>query len=131
MQFHFFLHSNQSNPTENLSKLRRPGKRSNINNSKSLQCCMSVSSGKADNVHLLFILEHILKYYQCQNQSVILLYLMRFLDFNSSMNMCSKYSMCTKTNYYTNECKCFLQNSIINMKYVAMATFAPLHYQLP
>ena len=27
--------------------------------------------------------------------------------------------------------KYFLQNSMINMKYVAMVTFAPLHYQLP
>ena len=27
--------------------------------------------------------------------------------------------------------KCFLLNSMTNMKYVAMATFAPLHYQLP
>ena len=26
--------------------------------------------------------------------------------------------------------KCFLHNSVLSMKYIAMATFAPLHYQL-
>ena len=41
------------------------------------------------------------------------------------------FSQWIQTTSNIQSCKCFLQNSMKNVKYIALAMFAPLHYQLP